>query len=323
MDKNKQGTAVLGQYKGIPVEPYTVTVSDAEIADVIRKERMHHARMQSVSLPARYGDTVLIDFTGYQDGVPFDGGNGKNYALKLGSGQFIPGFEDRLVGSVKDSTVHVEVTFPKEYPAANLAGKPVLFTVDVKDVQRPELPEWNDAFIRKISPFKTCDEYVGQLRIVLKEQKEEHFRMERRRELMEAVLKEAKVTVPDERIAEEAEMMMNNLKMRLSAGGMSPQQYFASLGVSEEAVRNELMPQAEQSAKEQLVLEAVAEAEGLSVSEEEIAEEYRAIARQHNTDARRVREMLGEAHDELIRRDLLLQKAMKVLEDTAVIVQAA
>lgn len=314
----------LGQYKGVEVPKTDVSVSDEEVEEEIKKEQNKNSREVTVEdRPAEMGDTVTIDYAGAIDGVAFDGGTANDHDLKLGSGSFIPGFEEQLVGVNAGETRLVNVTFPEEYHAEDLKGKAAVFTCTVKKITATELPELNDEFAQDVSEFDTMDEYRADVRKQLEVRKENEAKQARRDNGVSKAAQNATINIPAPMLDTRAAEMVNNFARRLESQGMSMDQYMKYTGSDMAGMREQVKPQAEIQIRNELVLEKVAQVEGLEVTEEDVENEIAAMAKSYNMDVEQVKQFIGDAEKETIRRDLLVQKAADFIGENAVEVEEA
>lgn len=309
----------LGKYKGIEVEKADTAVTEEEIDDAIEDERESNARMIAIKDRAvQDGDMTVLDFEGFIDGKPFEGGKGEDYSLTVGSGTFIPGFEEQLIGAELDKEVEVNVTFPEDYQAEELAGKPAVFKCTVKEIREKELPDLDDEFASEVSEFDTLAEYREDVRKTLTEKKEEEAKAEREEKVVDAIIEDAKMDIPEPMIETQQRQMSDDFARQLSMQGLTLEQYFQFTGLTREAFLEQLRPQAEQRIKTRLVLEAVAKAEGIEVSEEDYQAELDKMAESYRMDKEKLVEMIGEFEEKAIKEDISIQKAMDFVTDSAV-----
>lgn len=271
----------LGEYKGVEVKKVTHRTTEKEINGEIEKVRQRNARQVTVEdRAAALDDTVTIDFEGFCDGVAFDGGKGENFDLKLGSGQFIPGFEEQLVGKNTGDEVDVNVTFPEEYHAENLKGKPALFKVKINAIKAQELPELDDEFAKDISEFDTFEEYKADLTKKLKEQNKEKAKRELEDKIVETICNNTEIDIPEAMFETAVENKIREFAMQLSYQGLSLEQYAQYTGVTLDAMKAQIRPEAEKQVKTSLVLEKIAKVEGIEVTDKEVDAELEKIAEQ-------------------------------------------
>ena len=300
----------LGKYKGVSVKKIDTTVTDEDVDKEINAERERNARTVSVEDRAvEDGDMVVLDFEGFVDGVAFEGGKGENYPLTIGSKTFIPGFEDQLIGAEINKEVEVNVTFPEDYQAEELAGKPALFKCTVKEIKQKELPEVDDEFASEVSEFDTLAEYKEDVKKKLTEKKEAEAKNEKEEKVIEAIIEDAKMDIPEAMIATQQRQMANDFAQRLQMQGLSIDQYFQFTGLTSEAFLEQMKPQAESRIKQRLVLEAVAAAEKMEATEEEYKEEIKKMAEAYQMEAEKIEEMIGEFEQKAIKSDICVRKA--------------
>ena len=308
----------LGEYKGIEISKPVYTVNEEE-AD-LRLEEMRNRAARLVDVEDRAieaGDTAIIDFEGFQDGVAFEGGKGENYSLVIGSNTFIPGFEDQLVGKNKGEEVEVNVEFPAEYHAENLAGKPANFKVVVKNVQRKELPELNDEFAADTTEFNTLDELKADLRTKLEEEAKNRAEAEMRNALVEKVSEATELEVPEAMIEAQLDNMMMELNYQLQYQGLQLQQLLEMTGRTIEELKAERREEATKLVKSSLILEAIAKAENVEVSEEEIEAELAKMAQMYNMEVEKIKSAMRPADLEDIKGQLTIRKTIDLLVDNS------
>lgn len=310
----------LGKYKGVKVEKQVIDVTEEEINAEIEKERENNSRTIEVEGRAiENGDIATIDFEGFVDGEAFEGGKGENYPLTIGSGSFIPGFEEQLIGKNKEEEVEVNVTFPEDYHAEELKGKAALFKVAIKEVKAKELPELNDEFASEVSEFDTLSEYKEDVRKKLTEKKEKEAKSAKEEAVIDAIIADAAMDIPDAMLETQQRQIVDEFAQRLQMQGLSLEQYFQFTGLDAQRMLEQVKPQAERRIKSRLVLEAVVAAEGIEASEEDYEEEIARMAEVYNMEADKVKEMLGgneNARKELM-DDLAVTKAVRFVVDEA------
>jgi trigger factor len=285
----------LGKYKGVKVDKEVITVTEEEVAAEIEKERENNARTIEVEGRAvEDGDIATIDFEGFVDGVAFEGGKGENYPLTIGSGSFIPGFEEQLIGKNKDEEVDVNVTFPEDYHAEELKGKEALFKVTIKEVKTKELPEVDDEFAAEVSEFETLAEYKEDIRKKLTEKKEKEARNAKEEAVITAIIEDSAMEIPDAMLETQQRQIVDEFAQRLQMQGISLEQYFQFTGLDAEKMLEQAKPQADRRIKSRLVLEAIVAAEKITVSDEDYEKEIERMAEVYNMEKDKVREMLGE-----------------------------
>lgn len=314
----------LGAYKGVEVEKTVVEVSEEEVDREIDKERENNSRTQDVDdRPVQKGDMIKLDFEGSVDGVPFEGGKAENYALTVGSGSFIPGFEDQLVGANIGEEVEVHVTFPEEYHAAELKGKAAVFKCKVNEIKVKELPEADDEFAKDVSEFDTIAEYRDDVRAKLLEKKEAEAKRQKQDKALAKAVENAQMEIPEPMVEEEAEQMLENFEQRLKSQGLTLEQYMQFTGMTVEKLSEQMHPDALKRIQNTLVLEEIVKAENIETTEEQIDEEIAKMAKAYRMEEAKLRELVGEGEKEQIRRDLTMQAAVELLGEQAVEVEAA
>ena len=308
-------TVTLGQYKGLEVPKAEATLTDAEVDAEIERLRERNARITTVERPAQLGDTVVIDFEGFKDGVPFEGGKGDGHSLKLGSGSFIPGFEDQLVGCSAGEEKTVEVVFPENYGASELAGQPATFQCKVHEVKETVKPALDDEFAKDVSEFDTLDELVADTRKKLTEQREKSVDEAFRNAVLSAAAQNVTVTVPHTMIENSLDSMMQNFQYQLSMSGMTLKDYMQMLGMNEQSLRQNMAASAEARVRSELMLEEVVKAENIQVSDEEVAARYDEMAKQSGMELDKLKEMVSE---ENVKNDVAVNHAIELIVSSAV-----
>ena len=308
----------LGEYKGVEVKKAEAVVTDEDVANELTAARKKNGRLIDVEDGAiEDGDNTIIDFTGYIDDKTFDGGAGTDYPLVIGSHSFIEGFEDQLIGKKKGETCDVNVTFPAEYHADELAGKPAKFVVTIKEVKRNELPELNDEFASEVSDFDTLDEYKADIRKKLQEKKEQDAKVENENNVIEKVIENAQMELPQPMVDTQAREMVENYARRLQSQGLNINDYMKYTGMTPEKLMEQMRPEAEKRIKTRLVLEKVVEVENVEVSDEKLDEQINEIAASYKLEGAKLKEMMGEREKEQIREDLKVQAAIDLLVEQA------
>ena len=309
----------LGEYKGVKVPASDVTVSDEELDAEITRLQEGQAELVLVDAPAKNGDTVVIDFVGSVDGVEFDGGKGENFSLELGSGSFIPGFEDQLVGAKAEDVVNVNVTFPEEYQAADLAGKDALFVVTVHEVKAKEVPALDDEFAKDIDEeVETLAELKDKVKARLTTSKEDAAKDAKEDAAIAAVVDNASVEggqIPDSMIHEDVHRQMNQFFASMQQQGISPELYYQITGSSEDDLHKQYEEGAERRVKTNLVLEAIVKAENIKPSADDIAAEVKSLADQYGMDEAAVR---GALSDDMLSHDIAIKQVVDMIVDNAV-----
>lgn len=308
----------LGKYKGVKVAKADLEVSEEEILKEIDKERENNARTISIEDRAvKDGDMTVIDFEGFVDDVAFEGGKGENYPLTIGSNTFIPGFEDQLIGANLNEEVTVNVTFPEEYQAKELAGKPAKFICTVKEIKEKELPELDDEFASEVSEFDTLAEYKEDVKKKLVERKTSEAKREKENNVIDAIVEDSKMDIPEAMIDTEARQMLQNYAGRLQQQGLSIEQYFQFTGLDAQKMLDQMKPQAEKNIKARLVLEAVVDAEKIEASEEDFEKEMKTMADVYQMEVEKMKELLGEREEKQIKTDIAIQKAVEFVVENA------
>lgn len=308
----------LGEYKGVEVKKAEAVVTDEDVENELTAARKKNGRLLDVEDGTiEDGDNTIIDFTGYIDGKTFDGGAGTDYPLVIGSHSFIEGFEEQLIGKKKGETCDVNVTFPAEYHADELAGKPAKFVVTIKEVKRNELPELNDEFASEVSDFDTLDEYKADIRKKLQEKKEQDAKVENENHVIEKVVENAQMELPQPMVDTQAREMVENYARRLQSQGLNINDYMKYTGMTPEKLMEQMRPEAEKRIKTRLVLEKVVEAENVQVSDEKLDEQINEIAASYKLEGAKLKEMMGEREKEQIREDLKVQAAIDLLVEQA------
>lgn len=309
----------LGQYKGIEVEKADTTATDEEVAAELDKECEANSRTITVEDRAvQDGDMTVIDFEGFVDGEAFEGGKGTDYPLTIGSGAFIPGFEEKLVGAEIGKEVEVDVTFPEEYHAKELAGKPAVFKCTVKEIKVKELPELDDDFAQDVSDFDTLEEYKADVRKKVEEKKAADAKAKKEDAVIEKIIEGAAMEIPDAMVETQAERMVDEFAQRLQMQGLTMEQYLQFTGGNVQALVEQSKPQALKRIQSRLVLEAVAAAENLTASDEELDAELGRMAEQYKMEVEKLKEMFAEEDLKSVREDLAIQKAVELVTDAAV-----
>ena len=308
----------LGDYKGLEVPKSEVEVTDEDVDAEIKKEQEKNSRTVTVEdRGAENGDITTIDFEGFVDGVAFEGGKGTDYPLTLGSGSFIPGFEDQLVGAKAGDHVEVNVTFPEEYQAAELAGKAAVFQCDVKKVEAKELPELDDDFAQDVSEFDTLAEYKEDIKKNLTDKKEKEARAAKENAAVDKAIENAQMEIPDAMVDTQVRQMINDFASRMQSQGLTMEQYFQFTGMTVEKMQDEMKPQALKRIQTRLVLEKIAEVENIQPTEEEVNEEISKMAEMYKMEADKLKELLGDRELEQMKRDMAVQKAVTLVADEA------
>lgn len=310
----------LGEYKGIEILKKTAEVTDEEVDEEIGRVRENNSRMITIDdRPSQEGDTLVIDFDGYVDGEQFEGGKAEDYSLVLGSHTFIDNFEEQLIGKNTGDSVEVHVTFPDAYQAEELRGKEAVFHVDINDIKVKELPDIDDEFAQDVSDFDTLEEYKEDLKKKLLENKEAALDREKEEEIVGAIIANAQMDIPEPMVDAQTRQMTQEFAQRLQAQGLSLEQYMQLTGLTSQKMIDELKPQALKRIQSRLVLEAVVSAENIEVSDEEFDKELEKMAEAYNMEKDKLSELAGDNEKEQIRMDIAVQKAVKLVVDSAVL----
>ncbi len=314
----KKPEVTLGEYKGLEIAKKEITVSDEEIDAEIAKEQEKNAKEINVEDRAIVeGDTATIDYEGFVDGVAFEGGKGENHPLVIGSHSFIPGFEEGLIGKKLGEECDVEVTFPEEYHAKELAGKPAVFKCKVNKITAKELPEIDDEFASEVSDFDTLAEYKESIAKTIREKKEAEAKTEKEDALVKKAIENATMEIPDAMIDTTARQMGDEFAQRLQMQGLNIQQYFQYTGMTQQKYLETLKPQAKNRIETRLVLEAIAAAEKIEISDAEMDAEMQKMADQYQMELAKVKELFGEEEKKQFTQDLCVQKAITLLVENA------
>ena len=308
----------LGKYKGVKVEKTEVTVTEEEIAAQIEKERENSARTITVTDRAvKDGDITTLDFEGFVDGVPFEGGKGGDYPLTIGSGSFIPGFEEQLIGAEIGKETEVNVTFPADYHSADLAGKAAVFKCTVKEIKEKELPELDDEFASEVSTFDTLAEYKEDVKKTLEQQKADAAKSAKEEAVIGAVIEDAKMEIADAMVETEQRQMVDEIAQRMQMQGLTMEQYMQFTGTNPQMLLEQAKPQALKRIQSRLVLEAVAKEENLAADDAEYEAEIKDMAEKYQMEPDKIKEMLGERGSRQVREDLAIRKAVDFLVEHA------
>ena len=304
-------------YKGVQIEKIEHPVTDEDVQKELEAVQKRNARMVVVEREAQDGDTVILDYAGFCGEEQFAGGTAERQSLKLGSGTFIPGFEEQLVGAAAGADVEVKVTFPEEYHAPDLAGKEAIFKCHIHEVKTEEMPELNDDFAMDVSDFDTLEEYKADIKANLEKHAEESAKFEMQNAVLTKICDATEIEIPEIMFEDEAEAMLNDFAMQLQQSGMSLDMYSQYLGKDKAALKEELRPDAEKRVKTRLVLDAIAKAEKVEVSQEEIDAEVQAIADMYKMDVEQVRGMLNLEIYSSMMGDIRTRKVLAMLVDSA------
>lgn len=308
----------LGEYKGLEVEVSGTEVTEDEINAELKKEQENNSRTIDVDDRAvENGDMVTLDFEGFVDGEAFEGGKGTDYPLTIGSNSFIPGFEEQLVGAVIGEEKDVNVTFPEDYHANDLAGKPAVFKCTVKAIKVKELPELDDEFAKDVSEFDTLEEYKKEIAQKLKDGKEEVAKREKEDKVVDAIIENAQMDVPEPMVQNQIRQLMDDFVRRMQSQGLSIDQYYQFTGLDEAKIQEQMRPQAMKRIQSRLVLEKIAEVEDIQISDEKVEEEITKMAEMYKMEADKLKELMGDYEKEQMKKDLAVQEAVTLVADAA------
>lgn len=300
----------LGKYKGVTIDKVETEVTDEDIENALKAEQSKMARSVEVTDRAvKDGDMISLDFEGFVDGVAFEGGKGENYSLTIGSNTFIPGFEDQLIGAEIDKELDVNVTFPEDYQAENLKGKPAVFKCTVRGIKEQELPELDDEFASEVSEFDTLEEYKADLKKNLAENKEKAAKEEKEAAVIEAIVNDSEMDIPEAMIKTQQEQMMDEFAQRMSMQGLSLEQYCQFTGTTYEQMFASVRSSAEGRIKSRLILEAIAKAENIEATDADVEEELKTMAEAYQMELEKVKEMMPPKSLEGIKEDIQVRKA--------------
>lgn len=308
----------IKDYKGVEIEAVSAEVTDEDIEKEIADMAKRNSRMVEVDRPAQDGDMVLIDYEGWVGDEQFEGGTAERQPLKLGSGTFIPGFEEQLIGAVKDEQRDVKVTFPEDYHAEDLAGKEAVFKCKVHEIKEQELPEINDEFVKDVSEFDTLDELRADTREKLEKSKAEQAENSMKNSVIEAVFNANDFDVPDPLVEQEIDSQMGQFDQQLRAQGMDLETYMKYLDKNPSEFRDEIRDEARKKVKTQMIVTAVAEQEGFEASEEEISEELEKMAQQYGMEKDKLLSVIGPQNVSMIGGDIKVRKAVDFMYENAV-----
>ena len=310
-------------YKGVKAERKLHTVTDADVQAELEAIQHRNARLVSVETAAENGDTVILDYKGFTGDVQFEGGTAENQTLKLGSGQFIPGFEDQLVGCKAGDEKEVRVTFPKEYHSEELAGKDAVFQCSIHEVKHEELPEINDDLALEVSDFDTLEEYKADIRTRLEKEAAEAAEYDGKNAVMEKIYAANQFAVPAAMIDNEAGNMMREFEQQLSYSGLTLDQYCDYLKKKPEEISAEFRPDAEKRVRSRIITQAIAEQEKLEATEEEIEKEFEAMAKQYNMEVAKLKEIFDAENTTYLKQDIRARKAIQFVYDAAELTDVA
>ena len=305
-------------YKGVEIEAVSSEVTDEDVENELKARARRNSRMVTVDRPAKEGDTLLIDYEGWVVDQQFEGGTAERQPLKLGSGTFIPGFEEQLIGVSTGEDKDVKVTFPEDYHAEDLAGKEAVFKCKVHEVKEEEVPEINDEFVKDVSEFDTLDEYKADIRKELEKSKASRAENAMKNKVIEKVFEANDIDVPDVMVESEIDNMISEFDQQLRSQGLDLNTYMQYLGKDPKEMRDELKDEAFKKTKTRMIVSAVAEQEDFQVTEEEVNAELERMAKQYGLEADKLREIIGEANLSMIEGDIKVRKAVDMMYDSAV-----
>ena len=309
----------LGKYKGVKVSKQNREVTEADIDAELNRQSEENSRTITIeNRPVQTGDTAVIDFEGFVDGVAFDGGKGENYSLEIGSHSFIDTFEDQLIGKNTGDEVEVNVTFPEDYQASELAGKPALFKVKINEIKEKELPELDDEFAAEVSEYDTLAEYKEDIKRELTQKKEKAAKDAIESEVIEAIVADSKMDIPDAMVATQQRQIVDDFAQRMQMQGISMEQYFQFTGANYQMLIDQAKDQALKRIQSRLVLEAVVAAEGMTATEEEYEAEIKRMADAYQMEVDKIKEIIGKSEEEQIKVDLCIAKAVELVVAEAV-----
>ncbi|MEY8331775.1 trigger factor [Lachnospiraceae bacterium 47-T17] len=311
-DVAKRPEVTLGKYNGVTVTKIDTSVSDEEVDAEVEQQRNINARNVIVTdRPIQTGDTAVIDFEGFSQGVAFEGGKGENHPLEIGSHSFIDTFEDQLIGKNTGDEVDVNVTFPEHYQAPELAGKPALFKVKINEIRAKELPELDEEYVQDISEFDTVEEYREDVRKTLRERKENAARGTKEDEAIQKIIDKSKMDIPEPMIDMQVQTMLDEFAQRIAAQGMSMEQYMQFSGATAEKLREQVRPEALQRIQSSLVLEQIAKEENIVASDEDVETEIGQMAAMYGMQVDDVKKYMGDSEKETMKRDIAVKKAVE------------
>ena len=309
----------LGEYKGLEIEKVSTRVTQKEVDAKIQEEAEKNARTITVTdRPVQDGDEVILDFEGFVDGVAFEGGKGENYPLTIGSGSFIPGFEEQLVGAEAEKEMEVKVTLPEDYHAEDLKGKEAVFKCTIHEIKAKELPEIDDEFAAEVSEFDTLEEYKADIKAKIKDQKASEGKRKQEDQAVDAVVKNAQYEIPQPMIETQVMQMADDFAQRIQSQGISLEQYFQFTGMTADKMMDELRPQAIKRIETRLVLEAIAKAENIEISDEKLDEELAKMAESYKMEVDKLKEFMDENEKKQMKEDMAVQEAITFLIENAV-----
>ena len=309
----------LGNYKGVEVAKVDTEATDADVEEEIKKVAEQNSRTITVEDRAvKDGDMTVIDFEGFIDGEAFEGGKGENYPLTIGSHSFIDNFEDQIIGMNIGDEKEINVTFPEDYHAEELKGKPATFKVSVKEIKEKQLPDIDDDFAQDVSDFDTLDEYKADLKKKIAERKEAEAKKQKETEAIEKIVADSKMDIPQAMIDTQVTRMAEDFAQRLQQQGLSLEMYFKYTGLTAEKILDDMKPEAVKRIQNSLVLEAVAKAENIQVSDDEFNAELSKMAEMYKMEVDKIKDFMGESEEKQMRDDIAIQKAVDLIVSSAV-----
>lgn len=309
----------LGEYKGLEIEKVSTRVTQKEVDAKIQEEAEKNARTITVTdRPVQDRDEVILDFEGFVDGAAFEGGKGENYPLTIGSGSFIPGFEEQLVGAEAEKEMEVKVTFPEDYHAEDLKGKEAVFKCTIHEIKAKELPEIDDEFAAEVSEFDTLEEYKADIKAKIKDQKASEGKRKQEDQAVDAAVKNAQYEIPQPMIETQVMQMADDFAQRIQSQGISLEQYFQFTGMTADKMMDELRPQAIKRIETRLVLETIAKAENIEISDEKLDKELAKMAESYKMEVDKLKEFMGENEKKQMKEDMAVQEAVTFLVENAV-----
>ena len=309
----------LGQYKGVEVSKNDVEATDADVEEELKRVQDQNSRTVAVSDRAvKDGDNTVIDFEGFVDGVAFDGGKGTDYPLTIGSHSFIDNFEEQIIGMNIDDEKEINVTFPEEYHAEELKGKPAVFKVKVKEIKEKQLPELNDEFAQDVSDFDTLAEYRDDLKKKIETRKSNEAKAKKEDEAIAKIIETSKMDIPEAMVDTQVNRMVEDFAQRLQQQGLSVEQYFQYTGMTADKIMDEMKPEAVKRIQSRLVLEAIVKAENIETSDDEFEAELKKMAEAYKMELDQIKEFMGDYEKKQIKEDLAIQKAVELIVDSVV-----
>ncbi len=308
----------LGKYKGVKYDKIEISVTEEEVEAALNKEREANARNIAIEdRPVKDGDMTVIDYEGYVDDVAFEGGKGEDYPLTIGSGAFIPGFEEQLIGAEIGQETEIKVTFPEQYQSEELAGKAAVFRCTVKEIKEKQLPELDDEFAEEVSEFETLAEYKADVLDKLTKEKEKAGQEAKEEAVIDAIIADSEMDIPDAMLETQQRQMVDEFAQRIQMQGLTLEQYYQFTGGSYEQLTEQVKPQADKRIRSRLVLEAVVTAEKITATDEDFEEEISQMAEAYRMEADKVKEMLGEQGKKQVMEDIAIKKAVDFVTENA------